>query len=169
MVFDPRSMRWLKMAENSGQGAGMRGGGGGNGSVGDVEVEEEEDVFAGLEDLKEADETRSHFSGGAGAIGQQFGFGGNGGDRKVSADSTGSREGEGGGHSSDDAYGGGMAEEFDVGPEFVRRQRSEEERWRRKVEKWLRRQGEEEGGEDAYGRGGWRWAIRELVQGGEML
>ena len=58
MVFDPRSMRWLKMAENTG--SILRGGAGG--SVGQVEVEEEEDVFAGLEDLKEEDETKSHRS-----------------------------------------------------------------------------------------------------------
>jgi hypothetical protein len=30
-----------------------------------------------------------------------------------------------------------MTEEFDVGPEFIRRQRAEEEKWRRKVDKWV--------------------------------
>jgi hypothetical protein len=162
MVFDPRSMRWLKMAENTGS-TGMRGG---SGSVGDVEVEEEEDVFAGLEDLKEEDETRSHRSSAVGkkhVASQQYGLGGR--ERQISVNSDGSAEGEGGGHSSDEYGGGVVAEEFDVGPEFVRRQRSEEERWRRKVEKWLRTAGEEEQVEDAYGRGGWRWGIRELVLG----
>jgi hypothetical protein len=48
-----------------------------------------------------------------------------------------------------------VGEEFDVGPEFVRRQREEEERWRRKCEKWVSR-----GPRD---RDNWRWTIRELV------
>ena len=168
MVFDPRSMRWLKMAENANTSSGgMRGGG----SVGDVEVEEEEDVFAGLEDLKEEDETKSHRSSAVGnhrhAGEQQYGLPGSARERKASAGSDGSAEGEEG-HSSDEYGGGVVAEEFDVGPEFVRRQRAEEERWRRKVDKWLRGTAEEEGVEDAYGRGGWRWGIRELVVGGEM-
>lgn len=30
-----------------------------------------------------------------------------------------------------------VGEEFDVGPEFVRRQREEEERWRRRTEGWV--------------------------------
>ncbi len=168
MVFDPRSMRWLKMAENTG--STMRGGGGG--SVGDVEVEEEEDVFAGLEDLKEEDENKSHRSSAMGrskgdqqyGVGVAVGAGPGARERKVSGESAGSADD--GEHSSDEYGGGVVAEEFDVGPEFVRRQRAEEDRWRRKVEKWLRGQEEEEQVEDAYGRGGWRWGIRDLVQAG---
>lgn len=49
-----------------------------------------------------------------------------------------------------------VGEEFDVGPEFVRRQREEEERWRRKCEKWVGA-GLERGGEE------WRWSIRDVV------
>ncbi|KIW99373.1 uncharacterized protein Z518_11361 [Rhinocladiella mackenziei CBS 650.93] len=140
MVFDPSQMRWFKLAENAdGTTSSLRGG--------SVQIEEEEDVFAGLEDLREEDETRSR-SGtlqnipGLGPLGDSFD------DGEV-------------GHSSGDEWG--VGEEFDVGPEFVKRQRSEEERWRRKVEKWLRRgiEGEEEEGPD--GTGGWRWAIRDLV------
>jgi hypothetical protein len=144
MVFDPSQMRWLKLAENSdGTTAGLRGG--------SVQIEEEEDVFAGLEDLKEEDETRSR----SGTLqmqgmGMQSGEGGRG--------SFGEADG---GHSSGDEWG--LSEEFDVGPEFVRRQRNEEERWRRKVEKWLRRDGEEEEYQGPDGSGGWRWALRELV------
>jgi hypothetical protein len=48
-----------------------------------------------------------------------------------------------------------VGEEFDVGPEFVRRQREEEERWRKKCDKWVAR-----GPRD---REAWRWTIRELV------
>lgn len=48
-----------------------------------------------------------------------------------------------------------VGEEFDVGPEFVRRQREEEDRWRKKCEKWI--------GRGARDRDTWRWTIRELV------
>lgn len=48
-----------------------------------------------------------------------------------------------------------VGEEFDVGPEFVRRQYEEEERWRRKCEKWI---GVVERDRDA-----WRWTIRDLL------
>lgn len=51
-----------------------------------------------------------------------------------------------------------VGEEFDVGPEFIRRQREEEERWTRKCEKWLGRQRDAiESGEE------WRWRIRDVV------
>jgi hypothetical protein len=48
-----------------------------------------------------------------------------------------------------------VGEEFDVGPEFVRRQREEEERWRKKCAKWV--------GRGTRDRDAWRWTIRELV------
>lgn len=50
-----------------------------------------------------------------------------------------------------------VGEEFDVGPEFVRRQREEEERWRKKCEKWINTAARND---DA-----WRWALRDIVQG----
>ncbi|ORY64326.1 uncharacterized protein BCR38DRAFT_342979, partial [Pseudomassariella vexata] len=50
-----------------------------------------------------------------------------------------------------------VGEEFDVGPEFMRRQREEEERWRKKCEKWI---GTVDRDDDA-----WRWAIRDIVMG----
>ncbi|EKD16325.1 cytokinesis regulator [Drepanopeziza brunnea f. sp. 'multigermtubi' MB_m1] len=49
-----------------------------------------------------------------------------------------------------------VGEEFDVGPEFVRRQREEEERWRRKCEKWV-------GASLDRGTDNWRWSIRDVV------
>ncbi|EGX93194.1 cytokinesis regulator [Cordyceps militaris CM01] len=68
-------------------------------------------------------------------------------------------------HGTDDTRGQGRAsdikdewlvgEEFDVGPEFIRRQREEEDRWRRKCEKWV--------GRGSRDRDIWRWTIRELV------
>ncbi|KAI5466924.1 hypothetical protein BGZ63DRAFT_418672 [Mariannaea sp. PMI_226] len=48
-----------------------------------------------------------------------------------------------------------VGEEFDVGPEFIRRQREEEERWRKKCTKWV--------GRGPRDREAWRWTIRELV------
>jgi hypothetical protein len=52
-----------------------------------------------------------------------------------------------------------VGEEFDVGPEFVRRQREEEERWRRKCEKWVGAGRDLESGGDID----WRWSIRNVV------
>lgn len=50
-----------------------------------------------------------------------------------------------------------VGEEFDVGPEFVKRQREEEERWRRKCDKWV-------GGAERERAGDWwRWDIRDVV------
>ncbi|KJZ80373.1 hypothetical protein HIM_00223 [Hirsutella minnesotensis 3608] len=48
-----------------------------------------------------------------------------------------------------------VGEEFDVGPEFIRRQREEEDRWRRKCEKWI--------ANGTRDRDTWRWTIRDLV------
>lgn len=52
-----------------------------------------------------------------------------------------------------------ITEEFDVGPEFVKRQRAEEDRWKRKVTKWVSSERQKAGDS-------WRWAIRDLVPGG---
>ncbi|KAK4190252.1 putative cytokinesis inhibitor byr4 [Podospora australis] len=48
-----------------------------------------------------------------------------------------------------------VGEEFDVGPEFVRRQREEEDRWRKKCNSWISNQADR--GEN------WKWAIRDIV------
>lgn len=48
-----------------------------------------------------------------------------------------------------------VGEEFDVGPEFVKRQREEEDRWRKKCDKWV--------GRVPRDQEAWRWTIRELV------
>ncbi|KAG5949204.1 hypothetical protein E4U53_005947 [Claviceps sorghi] len=69
------------------------------------------------------------------------------------------RHGEGGGSGrgriSDVKDDWLVGEEFDVGPEFIRRQREEEDRWRKKCEKWVGR-----GPRDLDM---WRWTIRDLV------
>ncbi|KAI1084083.1 hypothetical protein F5B20DRAFT_568572 [Whalleya microplaca] len=48
-----------------------------------------------------------------------------------------------------------VGEEFDVGPEFIRRQREEESRWRRKCGKWS--------GLGERDQTAWRWAIRDMI------
>jgi len=48
-----------------------------------------------------------------------------------------------------------VGEEFDVGPEFIRRQREEEERWRKKCHLWVA--GPRDRGD------AWKWAIRDIV------
>ncbi|KAI9784080.1 MAG: hypothetical protein M1816_001052 [Peltula sp. TS41687] len=68
-----------------------------------------------------------------------------------------------------------VVEEFDVGPEFIRRQREEEIRWRKKVESWtsnMRRgglagkfEGCEEGADDDDEQL-WRWEIRDVIISG---
>jgi hypothetical protein len=72
-------------------------------------------------------------------------------DLEDNADSTGS----GGGRVSDVKDDWLVGEEFDVGPEFVRRQREEEARWRKKCERWL------DG--DERNQNTWRMTIRDLV------
>jgi hypothetical protein len=100
-----------------------------------VAPDEEEDVFAGLDDLADRPQPKATEPKA----------------RNVSSDVEGVTGEKG--DSSDEWL---VGEEFDVGPEFVRRQRAEEDKWRRKVEKWVGRDREELGD-------GWRWAIRDVV------
>lgn len=153
MVFDPRQMKWLKVAKGERGDSISRG-------TGSVQLEEEEDVFAGLEDLTEESENMSSMHEGprerstSGALDKLDPF---------TAEPAGLVDDEDAAHNSGlsgDEWG--VAEEFDVGPDFVRRQRGEEERWKRKVEKWLRSE-EEVAEAEAEGPAGWRWAIRDLV------
>ncbi|MCJ1407866.1 hypothetical protein MMC19_001937 [Ptychographa xylographoides] len=98
-----------------------------SGGMSPATEDDEEDVFAGLDDLDD-------------------------GERKSAAvDGKGKKEG----NLADEEWL--VGEEFDVGPEFVRRQRAEEEKWRRKVEGWVGEGvGRDEGDE-------WKWAIRSLA------
>jgi hypothetical protein len=97
--------------------------------------EDEEDVFKNVPDLEERPKSPTKEDPDSGAEGE-----------KKSTDGSGCLK--------DDWL---VGEEFDVGPEFVRRQREEEGRWRRKCEKWL---GTER---DALDNGTWRWRIRDVV------
>ncbi|EKV13045.1 Cytokinesis regulator (Byr4), putative [Penicillium digitatum] len=100
---------------------------------------DEDDVFAGLDDLDDKITSSTTYGRHSGAIDQ---FPAVGDDASA-------------GESSDE---GPMTEEFDVGPEFIRRQRVEEDKWRRKVDKWV---GFDRGDQDHENH--WRWIIRDLV------
>jgi hypothetical protein len=135
MVFDPQSMRWLKMAPAGRTRAATQ-----SSTAASLATEEdEEDPFAGIADLPEDPKPRV----GAGGTPMTTGAGA---DAKAE-------------HSnSDDEWV--VGEEFDVGPEFVRRQRNEETKWRRRVKGWA----------PILTAPTWtvaeRWALRELVMGG---
>ncbi|KAL4879994.1 hypothetical protein BJY04DRAFT_83650 [Aspergillus karnatakaensis] len=102
-----------------------------------VAVEDEDDVFSSLADLEE------HGASGKRATGPLEDSG-----PTVSGDDRSNED------SSDEWP---ITEEFDVGPEFIRRQHTEEEKWRRKVDKWMNHN------HAGFG-SSWRWAIRDLVR-----
>jgi len=141
MVFDPQRMCWLKMAPHSTH--GTKGGNNNNTPMSPDTIEDEDDPFAGLDDLEDSKSNKpSSRAGGDGAEGEE-------------------KRGGGGGLADEWLVG----EEFDVGPEFVRRQRTEEEKWRRKVEAWVGegRERIEREREGMPGREEWRWGIRVLA------
>jgi len=130
MIFDPQRMCWLKVApsQHSKNGVAL--------------APDEEDVFAGLDDLEDQP---SKATMGVKAKRPLSDTGG--------ADSATNMDEKSGGESSDEWP---ITEEFDVGPEFIKRQHAEEEKWKRKVSSWVR------GDRKTLG-DGWRWAIRDLV------
>lgn len=127
MVFDPQCMCWRKLAPLQPGGKGL------------VAIQDEDDVFAGLGDLDE----KVPGSTLSGRVSDTF--------DDPPLPSGDDRSGE---ESSEDWP---MTEEFDVGPEFIRRQRTEEDKWRRKVDKWTSFDRTKFGN-------GWRWTIRDLVR-----
>lgn len=90
-----------------------------------ISVEEEEDPFAAIDDL--VDEKTAKIAPGAGGIHAASG---------KENDWT-------------------VGEEFDLGPAFVRRQRAEEQEWRRRVDRWMAPR--EHLGDV------WRWEIRRVA------
>jgi hypothetical protein len=138
MVFDPQAMRWLKLPKQTHMrplhGASVTSGS--DTMDGFDALDDDDDVFKDVPDLVDRPKSPSK---------EDF--------DNVNDGEKGSDSAERGGLKDDWLVG----EEFDVGPEFVRRQREEEERWRRKCEKWL---GPER---DALDVGDWRWCIRDVV------
>lgn len=100
---------------------------------------DEEDVFAGLDDLVDRPRKATITPAAKSSIHDTDSYTPNTDDKS--------------GESSDDWP---ITEEFDVGPEFIKRQRNEEEKWRRKVNKWVSDDRNKLGDE-------WRFAIRRLV------
>lgn len=145
MVFDPQRMCWLKMAPSHasnhrfGRAASPR-------SIGTLD--DEEDPFAGLDDLDESKDRKS-----------ALGYG-------VRLEDDLSSIGGSKGLAEDEWL---VGEEFDVGPEFVKRQRSEEENWRRKVEGWVGKGIREQGCETGYEGEDWRWALRDKLEKVDIL
>ncbi|KAL9104457.1 MAG: hypothetical protein Q9163_000609 [Psora crenata] len=149
MVFDPQRMCWLKAAPSH---VAVRGD---FHELGPTGCDDEEDPFAGFEDLDDAPK---------GSMSQANGsFDGFGGSLPGTSASTDAGKSNG---LSEDMEPLFVGEEFDVGPEFVRRLRAEEERWMSKVEGWVG-----EGVERDDGDTGWKWAIRGKAMGlrGETL
>lgn len=107
-----------------------------------VAVEDEEDVFSNLAELDEPGVSSRKFPGVLEDSGPAVG-----GDYRSGEDSS-------------DEWP--ITEEFDVGPEFIRRQHTEEEKWRHKVDKWMNHN------HAGFG-SNWRWAIRDLVRSNSTL
>lgn len=132
MVFDPTRMCWLKVDEGP---------------------EDEQDPFEGVEDIPEDimsvdNQSVPGLPGGTGSIimGGMSNFGGGSG-------------GAGGGTTSRASGAFGefvVGEEFDVGPQFVQRQREEEDRWRKRVDGWITA--------DAGPKRENRWLLKELTE-----
>lgn len=99
MVFDPQQMKWLKL--KSGRDV--------SGPLSPSITDDEEDVFAGLDDLKDTSP----------AVG------------------TGSVGGLASPSSVAAAGVGEVHEEFDLGPQFIRLQKEEEMTWRKRCELWF--------------------------------
>lgn len=97
-----------------------------------IDMDDEDDPFAGLEDLKDDDSKVGVGAGGTASV-TSGGYGD-------------------GVNAEDQTF---VGEEFDLGPSFIRRQREEENIWRRRVEGWVG--GIRDGSES------WRWAVRDLA------
>ncbi len=137
MVFDPQRMCWLKMAPSH----TSRHQSGSSSTRSPETIEEDEDPFAGLDDLEDYKDKKS-------VAGTSY-------EEDVSV-------GMGTKSSIEDEWL--VGEEFDVGPEFIKRQRAEEEKWRRKVEGWVGQGIREQGSDTGYEGDEWRWALRGKVE-----
>lgn len=149
MVFDPVNMCWLKLGPPPNARSDPNDPMDGFNALDD----DEDDVFKDIPDLE--DNTSTTLA--------------NGGDSSDSNAGMSSHGGIGGGRGSGVGTSGGrmsdindwlVGEEFDVGPEFIRRQREEEERWRKKCERWL---GTSSMAAPPRDQEAWRWTIRDLV------
>lgn len=134
MVFDPDRMKWLKVDPRSFGDPNKPL------SPGSVSMEDDVDPFAGIEDLP--DESRKITPGAGGANKEN--------ERSVT------------GAPMSDEWA--LGEEFDLGPTFIKRQRTEEAEWRRWAGSWFPN-GEawvdERGGEE------YKWSIWRVLGSGQ--
>lgn len=145
MVFDPQRMCWLKMAPSH---ASHHRFGATPSPRSTGTIDDDEDPFAGLDDLDDSKDRKSILGHGVGLEDDLSSLGGSKG-------------------LADDEWL--VGEEFDVGPEFIKRQRTEEENWRRKVEGWVGKGLREEGCEAGCEGENWRWALRDKLEKVEIL
>ena len=139
MVFDPQRMCWLKIAPQ--HASHHHSGTSSNARSADT-MDDDEDPFAGWPDLDDEKEKKS--------------VAGTNHDEDVSVGMNTKA-------SLDDEWL--VGEEFDVGPEFIKRQRAEEDKWRRKVEGWVGQGIRERDPKTDYVEEDWRWALRGKVEG----
>ena len=140
MVFDPQRMCWLKMGRNRGNSVASL-----NQMPMSPTEEDEEDPFAGIDDLKDDN------------VGGRPSTGGRGAARDNCA-------------SPDPGSLLPVHEEFDLGPEFIRRQRDEEALWRQKVGHWFPEGTEIDWVRERAQEGQrWKWAIRSIAQEADQL
>ncbi|KAI9840499.1 MAG: hypothetical protein M1837_001559 [Sclerophora amabilis] len=192
MVFDPQRMRWLKLSQHQkdqkdirlSTGGGSIGspnsasGGGRGANDDDAASVDSDDPFADVPDLDDRPVSSSHRTSGKNINTSDEGttnIKGQSG-RNISA-TTNAPPTPGAMGSTQDEWL--VGEEFDVGPEFIRRQREEEDRWRRKVGRWISGGGRTSedateassanrlSGNLSKGREEWRWAIRNLALGSD--
>lgn len=155
MVFDPQRMCWLKLSHTNQKDANPKPSSPEAHGQDDA-AEDSDDPFAGLDDLEDNEPSRPVAT-------QPHPH------TTASASSSPDRARAKSSLAADEWL---VGEEFDVGPEFIRRQREEEVRWRKKVEAWtgperMRLIESETGAGVLDGGEGdeWRWAIREVVRG----
>ena len=140
MVFDPQSMRWLKAAPSAREGRSES-----NPLSPTTNAEEDDDPFAGIDDLDDKPKSSSHMRAAPDGFNDAFGPPIEGNTGATLSLNT-----------KEDLEPLFVGEEFDVGPEFIKRLRTEEERWRAKVAPWV---GEGVKRDDDDGRE-WKWAIK---------
>lgn len=152
MVFDPQRMCWLKLKhqQHSQQNSPSLPRDDINDDIGN----DSDDPFEGLDDLDDSVITTSKPTQGTSSTQQ---------DIQIQPQSK-ARPGSSPPSEKETRDEWLVGEEFDVGPEFIRRQREEEVRWRKKVESWTgsmrRGLGGEIDGEDDQS---WRWDIRDVI------
>lgn len=131
MVFDPARMCWLKFKPQHADQGQTRKMTGAKTETDAGDDEDEDDPFADIEDLKDAHAPQK----------------GPGGEGKAP-----------GGLASDEWL---VGEEFDLGPEFIKRQRDEEVNWRKRCQAWYPGPLEEPTYRPTCH--DWRWTIREIA------